>query len=119
MEDFMHDNRVYYSAIDFALSFIGGTWKIPILIKLSNGPLRYGDLKKAIPHITDKMLNTQIRDLEKKKMLSRTIYREKPPRVEYALTGRGYAALPFIQSLQLYGELLMQEEKNQIKALDQ
>jgi DNA-binding HxlR family transcriptional regulator len=117
MQDFMHDSRVYYSNIEFAMSFIGGTWKIPVLLSLSDGPLRYGDLKKAIPHVTDKMLNTQLRELEKKKMLTRTTFREKPPRVEYALTPRGHAALPVVQLLQLYGEQLIKEEHEQIKLL--
>ena len=110
MQDFIHDKRVYYSPIEFAMAYIGGTWKIPVIRALSNGPLRYGDLKNAIPHITDKMLNTQLRDLEKKQMLTRTTFREKPPRVEYALTERAMQSIPVIEALEAYGRKLMDWE---------
>lgn len=110
MQDFIHDKRVYYSPIEFAMSYIGGTWKIPVIRALSNGPLRYGDLKNAIPHITDKMLNTQLRDLERKGMVTRTIFREKPPRVEYTLTDRAMQSIPAIEALEVYGRALMELE---------
>nr|WP_295929427.1 helix-turn-helix domain-containing protein [uncultured Dyadobacter sp.] len=114
MQDFIHDKRVYYSPVEFAMSHIGGTWKIPVILALSNGPLRYGDLKNTIAHITDKMLNTQLRDLEKKGMVTRTIFREKPPRVEYGLTERGMYALPAISALEVFGRVLMQQEAEEI-----
>src|SRR5215217_3581011 len=117
MQDFIYENRVYYSPIEFAMSYLGGTWKIPIILSLRDGALRYGDLKKAVPHITDKMLNTNIRDLERKKMVLRIIYREKPPRVEYLLTDRGRLALPAIDLLITYGRALMQEESEHIRPL--
>lgn len=116
MQDFIHDQRVYYSPVEFAMAYIGGTWKIPVILALAQGPLRYGDLKNAIPHITDKMLNTQLRDLEKKGMVNRTIFREKPPRVEYAVTERAAKALPAIAALESFGRGLMAEEKEEIRA---
>lgn len=111
MKDFRHQNRIYYSPVEFAMNFIGGTWKIPILLALRDGPVRYGDLKKSIPHITDKMLITQLRDLEEKHMVTRQAYQEKPPRVDYALTARAREALLVISHLQAYGEFLMKEER--------
>jgi DNA-binding HxlR family transcriptional regulator len=114
MQDFIHDKRVYYSPVEFAMSYIGGTWKIPVILALANGPLRYGDLKNAIAHITDKMLNNQLRDLEKKGMVTRTIFREKPPRVEYGLTNRAMHALPAIKALEKYGRELMAQEAEAI-----
>jgi len=110
MEDFLHQSRIYYNPIEFALAHIGGTWKMPILLCLRDGPVRYGDLKKAIPHISDKMLITQLRELEEKGMVTRITYREKPPRVEYGLTGRAEHALPAIDVLNEYGRFLMKEE---------
>ncbi|MGY0038046.1 winged helix-turn-helix transcriptional regulator [Pedobacter sp. NJ-S-72] len=86
MEDFLYNNRIYYSPIEFAIAHIGGTWKMPILLSLRNGPLRYGDLKESISHISDKMLITQLRELEQKDLIIRMTYKEKPPRVEYTLT---------------------------------
>lgn len=82
-----------------------------MILALANGPLRYGDLKNAIAHITDKVLNTQLRDLEKKGMITRTIFREKPPRVMYALTDRGTQSLPAIEALEALGRILMKEER--------
>ncbi|WP_353719229.1 helix-turn-helix domain-containing protein [Dyadobacter sp. 676] len=114
MQDFIHDKRVYYSPVEFAMAYIGGTWKMPVIRALANGPLRYGDLKNAIPHITDKMLQTQLRDLEKKRMVTRTIFREKPPRVEYALTERARRSLPTIEALEAFGKSLMAEEADRI-----
>ncbi|HWV66092.1 helix-turn-helix domain-containing protein, partial [Chitinophaga sp.] len=103
MKDFWHQNRIYYSPVEFAMNYIGGTWKIPILQALRNGPVRYGDLKKSIPHITDKMLITQLRILEEKSMVTRQVYQEKPPRVDYALTARAKQALLVISHLEAYG----------------
>jgi len=110
MKDFLHQSRIYYNPIEFALAYIGGTWKMPVLLSLREGPLRYGDLKKAIAHISDKMLITQLRELEEKGMVTRKTYAEKPPRVEYALTGKAIHALPAIEGLITYGQYLMKEE---------
>jgi DNA-binding HxlR family transcriptional regulator len=110
MQEFLHDNRIYYNPIEFALAYIGGTWKMPILLSLRNGPLRYGDLKKSIPHISDKMLFTQLRELEDLNMLTRKTFSEKPPRVEYQLTEKAEKAFPLIDQLTAYGLFLMKEE---------
>lgn len=110
MKDFRHQNKVYYNPVEFAMNYIGGTWKMPILVALREGPVRYGDLKKSISHITDKMLITQLRDLEEKKMVLRKAYRGKPPRVDYELTERAIQALAVIDILRTYGEYLMKEE---------
>ncbi len=110
-EDFFHDNRLYYSPLEFAMAHLGGTWKMPVLLSLRHRPVRYGDLKEMIPHITDKMLHTQLRELEQKNMVTRHVYREKPPRVEYALTERAQQAMPVIDALVAYGKYLKEQEK--------
>ncbi len=109
MREFIYDNRTYYSPIEFAMAHIGNTWKIPILLCLQKGSVRYGDLKKAIPHISDKMLYTQLRELEDKNMITRNAFLEKPPRVEYELTPKAKKALPIIDQLSEYGTFLMEE----------
>lgn len=109
MKEFLYQNRMYYNPVEFSMAHIGGTWKMPIILCLRNGPLRYGDLKKSIPHITDKMLITQLRELEQKNMLTRHAYTEKPPRVEYELTAMALKALPAIDQLTEYGLFLMKE----------
>jgi DNA-binding HxlR family transcriptional regulator len=115
MQDFIHDNKLYYSPVEFAFSHICGTWKIPILLCMRDGPSRYGELKNRIPRITDKMLHSQLRELESKQMINRKIFREKPPRVEYALAERAREALFLIDTLKKYGELLMALESDSIK----
>jgi DNA-binding HxlR family transcriptional regulator len=110
MKDFIHQNKVYYSPVEFAIAHIGGVWKMPIILCLRAQALRYRELKERIRHISDKMLVTQLRELEEKGMLSRTIYREKPPRVDYELTTKGKLALPVIDQLHAYGQVLMQAE---------
>lgn len=112
MQEFIHDKKLYYNPVEFAFAHIGGTWKIPILLSLKDGPVRYGDLKGMIPRITDKMLHTQLRALESKQMISRKVFREKPPRVEYALTQRAMDAFPAIDALEKYGKLLMTLESD-------
>jgi DNA-binding HxlR family transcriptional regulator len=109
MEKFIYDYRVYYTPIEFVFAHIGGTWKMPILICLRAAGRRYGELKEAIPNISDKMLYTQLRELESKGFIIRTAYREKPPRVEYRLTKKGEQALPVIDLLIEYGKELMND----------
>lgn len=115
MADFVYQGRVYYSPIELSMAFIGGTWKMPILLALRKGPVRYSALRLAIPHITDKMLYSQLRDLEKKGMLTRQVYSEKPPRVEYTLTALGKRSIKVIDSLQTFGKHLMKTEKVAMK----
>ena len=110
MKEFVHNHRIYYNAAEFTMAHIGGVWKIPILLSLRKGPVRYGDLKKSIARISDKMLITQLRELEKKKMVTRHTHTEKPPRVEYQLTSRGKRAIAVIDKIVTYGNYLMKEE---------
>lgn len=111
MADFIYQGRVYYSPIELTMAFIGGTWKMPIVLALRNRPLRYTELRQTIPHITDKMLYSQLRDLEKKGMITRKLYSEKPPRVEYKLTPLGKRSTKVIDTLQTFGKHLMKKEK--------
>lgn len=109
MPEFFHDKKLYYTPIEFALNHIGGTWKMPILWRLQDNTLRYGELKKDIPHITDKMLTTQLRDLEEKGLIERKIYPVVPPKVEYSITEKGLKAIPVIETIMKYGYELIQE----------
>ena len=69
-----------------AIDVIGGKWTIIILYQLRGKTLRFGELKKLIPKITQKMLTHQLRDLEANKLVTRKVYAEVPPRVEYTST---------------------------------
>lgn len=109
MPDFLYDKKLYYNPVEFALDRIGGAWKMPILWRLKDRVMRYGELKKDIPHITHKMLTTQLRQLEEEGFVSRTVYPVVPPKVEYALTERGRRAIPVMEAIRNYGLELMEE----------
>jgi len=69
-----------------AIDVIGGKWKVIILYQLRGKTLRFGELRKIIPKITQKMLTQQLRELEKNKLVDRKVYAEVPPKVEYRST---------------------------------
>lgn len=89
--------------LEYALSRVGGKWKLRILWGLGqaggSGGLRYGDLKEKIPGITDMMFSQSLKDLTAEGFILRTQFQEIPPRVEYALTQEGRALLPAIAAL--------------------
>ncbi len=109
MPEFLYNNKLYYNPVEFAMDRIGGTWKIPILWRLQNKVMRYSELKKDIPHITHKMLSSQLKELEAEGFLHREVYAVVPPKVEYSLTERGHRAMRIIQQIRDYGLELMDE----------
>lgn len=88
----------------YAANTIGGQWALVICSWLMNGKLRFGELKKLLPNITERMLTLQLRKLEANKIVVRTVYAEVPPRVEYELTPIGYELEPIIKQLEKWGE---------------
>lgn len=109
MPEFIHRNKLYYNPVEFALDRIGGAWKMPILWRLNGRVMRYGELKKDIKRVTHKMLTAQLLELEEDGFISRTVYPVVPPKVEYALTGRGERAIPVVEMIRKYGLELMAE----------
>ena len=81
---------------------IGDKWKVLILRDLMDGTKRFGELKKSIGHVTQKVLTAQLRDMEAK-VLTRRVYAEVPPRVEYTLTPTGYSLRPILDSMVAWG----------------
>ncbi|QEH41999.1 helix-turn-helix domain-containing protein [Chitinophaga sp. XS-30] len=88
----------------YAANIIGGQWALVICSWLTNGKHRFGELKKKLPNITERMLTLQLRKLEEHKIVKRTVYAEVPPRVEYELTPIGYQLKPIIRQLEKWGE---------------
>jgi DNA-binding HxlR family transcriptional regulator len=88
----------------FALSLMGKRWKPAILWKMTEGIYRFGAMKRAIPQISEKMLTQHLRELEADGLITRTIYPEMPPRVEYALTKLGASLQPILEQLNNWGE---------------
>ena len=109
MPEFLYNKKLYYNPVEFAMDRIGGTWKMPILWRLKDKVFRYSELKKDIPHITDKMLTTQLRELESEGFVHRKVYPVVPPKVEYSITERGKTAIPIIKTIREYGLSLMKE----------
>ena len=86
------------------LAVIGGKWKPVILFCIANGVDRFGAMQRAVPGITKQMLTKQLRELEAAGIVTRTVYAEVPPRVDYALTDRGRSVLPIIDQMRAWGE---------------
>lgn len=94
----------------YALTVIGGRWKPTILFNLLERKMRYNELLRSIPGISERMLVAQLRELEQHGLISRIVYPEVPPRVEYELTELGHSAEPLLRSISKWG--LMMKEKN-------
>ena len=110
MPDMIYDGKVYYNPVQLVMEKIGGTWKAPILWRLKSQVMRYGELRKDIPHISDKMLTSQLRELEADGFISRVVYPVVPPKTEYSLTEKGQDIIKLISVIRDYG-LKMIEEK--------
>ena len=89
--------------VETTLMLIGDKWKVLILRDLMDGTKRFGELKKSIGHVTQKVLTAQLRDMEAKGLLTRRVYAEVPPRVEYTLTPTGYSLRPILDSMVAWG----------------
>lgn len=90
--------------VETTLTLISDKWKVLILRDLMNGTMRFGELKKSIGHVTQKVLTAQLRQMEASGLLTRKVYAEVPPRVEYTLTELGYSLKPVMDALWEWGE---------------
>lgn len=94
--------------IDYAFRRIGGKYKGRIIMYLYNRKImRYGELRKTLSDITPKMLTQSLRELEDDELITRKVYQELPPRVEYSLSGVAEELIPFIKYLQEWGDKQM------------
>ena len=90
--------------VETTLTLISDKWKVLILRDLMPGTRRCGELKKSIGGVSQKVLTAQLREMEDSGLLTRTVYPEVPPRVEYTLTELGRSLKPILDSLQSWGE---------------
>ena len=90
--------------VETTLMLIGDKWKVLILRDLISGTKRFGELKKSIGSVSQKVLTAQLRDMEEKGLVIRKVYAEVPPRVEYTLTETGYSLKPILDAMQSWGE---------------
>ncbi|EPE99060.1 winged helix-turn-helix transcriptional regulator [Rhizobium grahamii] len=90
--------------VEATLSFLDGKWKGVILFHLMGGTLRFNELRRKLPSVTQRMLTKQLRELEESGLVSRTVFPVVPPRVDYALTPLGLTLRPVIEALAAWGE---------------
>ena len=98
--------------IDFTIDLIGNKWSMWILWSLQDGPLRFGELKKSIPGITEKMLIQQLKKFESNHIIIRTVYPQVPPKVEYTLTPDGKSLKTIMTSIKQWGEEHLPVQEN-------
>ena len=89
--------------VETTLMLIGDKWKVLILRDLMEGTKRFGELKNSIGTVSQKVLTAQLRDMEDKGLLTRKVYAEVPPRVEYTLTETGYSLKQILDSMVAWG----------------
>mgnify|MGYP004504282227 FL=1 len=90
--------------VETTLSLIGDKWKVLILRDLITGTKRFGELKKSIGTVSQKVLTAQLRNMEENGLVHREVYAEVPPRVEYSLTELGQSLKPILDAMQNWGE---------------
>lgn len=90
--------------VETTLTLIGDKWKVLILRDLMPGTKRFSELKRSIGNVTQKVLTAQLRQMEDSGLLTRTVYAEVPPRVEYTLTELGYSLKPILDAMWNWGE---------------
>ena len=90
--------------VEMALKTMGDRWKVMIIQELIDGTKRFGEIKKELGDITQKVLTSNLRALEEKGILIRTVYAQIPPKVEYTLTNLGYNLKPVLDSMRAWAE---------------
>ena len=90
--------------VETTLTLIGDKWKVLILRDLMDGTKRFGELRKSLSGVSQKVLTAQLRDMESSGLVNRKVYAEVPPKVEYSLTGLGESLRPVIDVLRDWGE---------------
>jgi len=90
--------------VELTIDLLGNKWKVLIIRDLMDGTKRFGELKKSMEGITQKVLTANLRDMEENCLLTRKVYAEVPPRVEYTLTDTGYSLKAVLDSMAEWGD---------------
>ena len=94
--------------VETTLSVIGGQWKVMVLHYLVDGPMRFGELQRALRGISARTLTKQLRELEQDGVIHREVHRQIPPKVEYWLTPLGKRLKPALAAMHRWGEEFLQ-----------
>ncbi|MFT3985494.1 MAG: helix-turn-helix domain-containing protein [Lachnospiraceae bacterium] len=98
-----YHGQIFNCPMELAVHLISGKWKTVILWNLVEKPLRFAELSRRFPEISEKVLTAQLRSLERDGMIVRTVYPKVPLRVEYALTVFGESLIPILKELNIWG----------------
>ena len=98
--------------VETTLTLISDKWKVLILRDLMPGTKRFGELKKSIGHVSQKVLTSQLRQMEESGLLTRKVYAEVPPRVEYTLTDLGCSLKPIMDAMWTWGEQYQEQVRH-------
>ncbi len=98
-----YQSKIYNCPMELAIYLISGKWKVVIMWNLAECNLRFGEIGRRFPEISEKVLTAQLRSLEKDGLITRTIYPEVPLRVEYGLTTFGKSLLPILNEINIWG----------------
>ena len=112
--------KEYSCGLEAALDVVGGKWKVLILWALRSGAVRFGELRRSVHGISEKMLIQHLKEMEMDGIVTRKDYKEVPPRVEYALTTFGSSLLDALVPLCEWGQLHMERIetcKEEVEAL--
>lgn len=102
--------KEYPCCTSLTMGIIGGKWKSVILFHLMEGPLRYNELRKKIPSVTERTLSLQMKKLDEDGIINRKVYTSKPPlKVVYSLTDFGKTLIPLLQSIAEWGDYVVEE----------
>ncbi|KQV16332.1 hypothetical protein ASC97_11180 [Rhizobium sp. Root1203] len=91
-------------SVEATLSMIDGKWKGVILFHLMSGTMRFNEIRRKLPSVTQRMLTNQLRELEADGLIVRTVFAQVPPRVDYSLSERGRSLEPVVQVLKTWGD---------------
>ena len=104
MKEYTIEKELPACPVETTLMLIGNKWKVLILRDLLSGTKRFGELKRSVGNVSQKVLTAQLRNMEDCGLVSREIYAEVPPRVEYTLTDLGRSLKPILDSMVSWGE---------------
>lgn len=112
----LFNGKEYPCCASLTMGVIGGKWKTVILYYLINGTLRYNELRKKMPTVTERTLSLQLKKLEDDGIINRKVYTQKPPlKVEYTLTELGKTLIPLIQSIAEWGDYVVKNYSDKAK----
>lgn len=104
MENISTAEKLPACPVETTLTLISDKWKVLILRDLLPGTKRFGELRKSIGHVSQKVLTAQLRQMEQSGLVNRKVYAEVPPKVEYSLTDMGYSLKPILDAMWTWGE---------------